>query len=149
MKKKEFNTTQQLNIDDLMKSIPVICSWCNKIYHIKQWQAEKGKQALASHGMCPECEKKQLEELQAMTAGTEPAVQENQQAPEATFKGTKVMNVDERAKTIPIVCSWCDKIYHMKQWQVDGGKRTGISHGMCPECEKKQQEELEKLKENN
>ena len=150
MNKKEFNTTQQLNVDELLKSIPVICSWCNKIYHIKRWQAEKGKQAIASHGMCQECEKKQLEELQSMTSGAEPShMDEQQQDIAPPFKGTKEMNVDEMAKTIPIVCSWCNKIYHMKQWQVEKGKRTGVSHGMCRDCEKKQLEELEKLKKNN
>lgn len=145
MKKNDFNTTQQLNVDDLLKSIPVICSWCNKIYHIKQWQAEKGKEAIASHGMCPDCEQKQEEEFQAMMDGNESSEQEQIVAP---FQGTKEMNVDDMPKTIPIVCSWCDKIYHMKQWQVEKGKRTGISHGMCPDCEKKQQTELEELQSN-
>jgi len=149
MNKKKFNTTQQLNVDELLKSIPVICSWCNKIYHIKQWQAEKGKQAIASHGMCQECEKKQLEELQAMTSGTELAQEDKQTPSEMPFKGTKELNVDEMSKTIPIVCSWCNKIYHMKQWQVEKGKRTGVSHGMCADCEKKQLEELERLKNSN
>ena len=64
--KDEFNRTQQLDIDDLVKSIPVICSWCNKIYHIKQWEVENGKRTGASHGMCPDCEKKQLEELRKL-----------------------------------------------------------------------------------
>ncbi len=54
---KESQSTIQLNVDDLMKSIPVICSWCNKIYHIKQWQAGKGEETIASHGMCYACDK--------------------------------------------------------------------------------------------
>jgi len=28
---------------------------------------------------------------------------------------------------------------------VKKGNTTGVSHGMCPECEKKQQEELQRL----
>ncbi len=119
---------------------------------MKQWQVEKGKQAVASHGMCPACEKKQLEELQALTAAEKGEVQQQKTqlspAKKAPFKGTKEMNIDDMTKTIPIVCSWCNKIYHIKQWQVEKGKRTGVSHGMCPICEKKQQAELEKLKSN-
>jgi len=130
-----FDRTQELNMDDLMKSIPVICSWCNKIYHIKQWQAEKGKQAVASHGMCPECEKKQLEELG-----------DDGDPPESSFNSTVVMDIDDMPKTIPIVCSWCNKIYHIQEWNVEGGRRTGVSHGMCPECEKKQYAELARIK---
>jgi uncharacterized protein YlaI len=135
---EEFNRTQQLNVDDLMKSIPVICSWCNKIYHIKQWQAEKGTQAVASHGMCPECEKKQKEELQQLNAAEPP--------PEPGFNNTIVLNMDDMPKTIPIICAWCNKIYHIQEWKVEEGKRTGVSHGMCPECEHKQNAELAKLK---
>ena len=67
----DFDRTQQLNLDDMVKSVPVICSWCNKIYHIKQWQAEEGQETIASHGMCPECEKKQLEELAGLKDDTE------------------------------------------------------------------------------
>lgn len=66
MAKKDFNTTQELNMDDLVKTIPVICSWCNKIYHLKEWQVDKGQQTGVSHGMCPECEIKQKEELRKL-----------------------------------------------------------------------------------
>ena len=58
---------------------------------------------------------------------------------------TEVINIDDMVKTIPIACSWCDKIYHIKQWQLAKGQKSGISHGMCPKCEKKQEKELEKL----
>ena len=156
MPKKDFNMTQELNMDDLVKTIPVICSWCNKIYHIKQWQVDKGTQTGASHGMCPECELKQLEELKQLNAAKNapddeepknasdtppPPPQQNLKA----LKRTKELNIDQMSKTIPIVCSWCDKIYHLKEWQVEKGRRTGVSHGMCPECELKQKEELRKL----
>jgi hypothetical protein len=66
------------------------------------------------------------------------------------FDRTRKVNVDDIVKTIPVVCSWCNKIYHIKQWSIAAGDRTGITHGMCSECEKKQKAELEKfLKENN
>lgn len=63
----------------------------------------------------------------------------------AEFDRTQEFNIDDMVKTIPVVCSWCNKIYHIKQWNVDSGKQTGVSHGMCPACEKKQQEELDQL----
>ena len=61
------------------------------------------------------------------------------------FDRTQEFNVDDMVKTIPVVCAWCNKIYHIKQWTVDIGQPTGVSHGMCPGCEKKQQDELEQL----
>lgn len=63
----------------------------------------------------------------------------------AEYDRTQEFNIDDMVKTIPVVCSWCNKIYHIKQWTVDSGKQTGVSHGMCPSCEKKQQEELDKF----
>ena len=62
----EFDRTQELNIDDMVKNIPVVCAWCNKIYHIKEWAVEIGKPTGVSHGMCPGCEKKQQEELERL-----------------------------------------------------------------------------------
>ncbi len=58
---------------------------------------------------------------------------------------TEVVDVKSMLKTIPIACSWCNKIYHLKQWQIEEGRRSGISHGMCPACVKEQEKELEKL----
>lgn len=42
-----------------------------------------------------------------------------------------------KKKLIPIVCSWCNKIYKVSEWQVDVDKKTGVSHGICDECLKK------------
>lgn len=152
MPKKDFSVTQELNVDELVKTIPVICSWCNKIYHLKEWQVEKGKQTGASHGMCPDCEQKQLEELQKLNKLKEQAKVEDGNSISAskiqTLKKTKELNIDQMSKTIPIVCSWCNKIYHLKEWQVEKGNRTGVSHGMCPDCEQKQTDELRKLQKN-
>ncbi len=144
--KDEFEKTQQLSIDDLVKTIPVICSWCNQIYQIKQWHAEKGVEAGASYGMCPECEKKQLDGIPSFSedevAEKKEVIKEAQ--PEVLpFDRTVVLNVEDMLKSIPIVCAWCNQIYHIKAWQVDEGKETAVSHGICPECEKKQQTELE------
>lgn len=37
-------------------------------------------------------------------------------------------------KTIPLVCSWCNKIYRIERWQFQENQRTGVSHGICPDC---------------
>ena len=152
MAKNDLNMTQELNMDELVKTIPVICSWCNKIYHLKEWQVDKGQQTGASHGMCPACEKNQLEELEKLNELKKQAKEKDKNEISVSkmhaFKKTKELNMDQMAKTIPIVCSWCDKVYHLKEWQVDKGSRTGVSHGMCPECEQKQTDELRKLQNN-
>jgi hypothetical protein len=58
---------------------------------------------------------------------------------------TEVININDMLKSIPIACSWCDKIYHIKQWQIAEGQRSGISHGMCPTCAEKQKKDLTNL----
>ena len=130
--KNNFDKTQQLNVDDLVKTIPVICSWCNQIYQIKQWHAEKGVEAGASYGMCPECEKEQLGE--APSAPEEEVVEEEivekVDSEEESFNRTVVLNVEDMMKSIPIVCAWCNHIYHIKAWQVDEGKEPAVSHGI-------------------
>ena len=52
---------------------------------------------------------------------------------------TQVISKEElkELKTIPIVCPWCNKIYKVTKWQVEKNRRTGISHGICPQCYKK------------
>ena len=152
MPKKDFSNTQELNMDELMKTIPVICSWCNKIYHLKEWQVDKGQETGASHGMCPDCEQKQADELNKLNELKNQAKQKESNSISVTkiqtFKKTKELNIDQMSKTIPIVCSWCDKIYHLKEWQVEKGNRTGVSHGMCPECAQKQTDNLRKIQKN-
>ena len=64
------------------------------------------------------------------------------------FERTTEVNVDNIVKTIPIVCSWCGKIYHIKKWTIEPGKPTGVSHGMCPKCAEKQKNELDKFLED-
>ncbi|MBN1863318.1 MAG: hypothetical protein JW808_00300 [Victivallales bacterium] len=66
-------------------------------------------------------------------------------SPRGARAKTEVVDVKGMLKTIPIACSWCNKIYHLKHWQIEEGRKSGISHGMCPDCVKKQEEELEKL----
>jgi hypothetical protein len=37
-------------------------------------------------------------------------------------------------KTIPVICPWCNKIFKLSTWEVDKDKKTGVTHGICPEC---------------
>ena len=37
-------------------------------------------------------------------------------------------------KTIPVICPWCNRIFKMSKWEVDKDKKTGVTHGICPEC---------------
>ncbi|OGV54420.1 MAG: hypothetical protein A2017_03840 [Lentisphaerae bacterium GWF2_44_16] len=51
---------------------------------------------------------------------------------------TQKIKMPMTAKTIPMICSWCKKLYDYKTWQVDESRRTGVSHGMCQDCLNKQ-----------
>lgn len=55
---------------------------------------------------------------------------------------TQKIKMPIKAKTIPMICSWCNKLYAYKTWEVEETRRTGVSHGMCPDCLKKQNEKL-------
>lgn len=37
-------------------------------------------------------------------------------------------------KTIPVICPWCNRIFKLSTWEVDKDKKTGVTHGICPEC---------------
>lgn len=58
---------------------------------------------------------------------------------------TEVININDMVKSIPIACSWCSKIYHIKHWQIAEGQRSGMSHGVCPACAEKQKEDFTNL----
>ncbi len=38
-----------------MKSIPVVCPWCNRIMRITNWKVGKNSRTAPSHGICPKC----------------------------------------------------------------------------------------------
>jgi acetyl-CoA carboxylase beta subunit len=44
-----------------------------------------------------------------------------------------------RTKKVWIICAWCRKKMYQKEVPADF---KGISHGICPQCYKKQLEEL-------
>jgi len=129
----QSNKTVKMKVEDLFKSVPMRCSSCGKVYDIKKLPVTEGEEITPGEGICPECEKRSSEE------------ENTSSKPERM--GTMVLkNIDAMPKTIPIVCSWCGEIYHLKQWKLQEGRRSGISHGICPECEAQQRAELEKLK---
>lgn len=41
-------------------------------------------------------------------------------------------------KTIPMICPWCNKVFKVSKWEVEFGRKTGASHGICDECYRKQ-----------
>ena len=58
----------------------------------------------------------------------------------STIKLSRDENIN---KSIPKVCSWCNKIYSIENWQVEDEKKTGVTHGICPKCADKLHFELE------
>ncbi|MFZ2658169.1 MAG: hypothetical protein WAX69_24770 [Victivallales bacterium] len=54
------DTTQIMSREFLeeMKTIPIVCPWCNRIFKVTKWQVERNKKTGVSHGMCPSCYKK-------------------------------------------------------------------------------------------
>ena len=52
-------------------------------------------------------------------------------------------------KTIPMICSWCNKLYHFEQVEVIDGKKTRPSHGICPGCLEKQKALISKASGDN
>jgi ribosomal protein L37AE/L43A len=43
-----------------------------------------------------------------------------------------------------IVCAWCNRVRHGREWRTERGQRNGpsVSHGICPECYQRQIERL-------
>lgn len=52
----DMHKTQKLEAPGkYLKSVPSVCSNCNKIYSINKLYAEDGKQVSISHGLCEKC----------------------------------------------------------------------------------------------
>ena len=136
-KRGKNDATLVMKASDILKNIPEVCSSCGKIFHLKEKRVPEGEKVTASTGLCPDCA---AGKKGGGGSGTSKKSSLERQ-------GTMVMNIDAMPKTIPIACSWCGNIYHLKQWQLEKGRRSGISHGICPECERKQREELDKIKD--
>jgi len=41
-----------------IKSIPIVCPWCNRLYSVARWKVELNRRTAVSHGICPDCYKK-------------------------------------------------------------------------------------------
>jgi len=54
----DMDKTQKIKNPIKMKSIPLICSWCKKVFEIRTWEVREDQKTGPSHGMCPECMKK-------------------------------------------------------------------------------------------
>ena len=51
-------------------------------------------------------------------------------------------------KTIPVICSWCNRIFKLSKWEVDRDKKTRVTNGICPECLEKTLKEAGNPKES-
>ncbi len=54
------DVTQVISRESLkeIKTIPIVCPWCNMIYKVAEWQVDRDKRTGISHGICPKCYKK-------------------------------------------------------------------------------------------
>lgn len=59
---------------------------------------------------------------------------------------TQRLSLDsDKSKSIPSVCSSCGKIYKIGTWEVERGRRTGVSHGLCRNCYDKLKESVDAM----
>jgi hypothetical protein len=49
-------------------------------------------------------------------------------------------------KSIPVVCSWCNKLFKITKWEIENEKKIRITHGICPDCSKEMKEKIELAK---
>ena len=47
------------------------------------------------------------------------------------------MPKQKEVKKIPVICSWCNKMYKIVNWKVEFGKKTAVTHGICRDCLRK------------
>lgn len=45
-----------------LKSVPIICSWCNTIFRVSEWEVSEDKMTRPSNGICDACKKKLKEQ---------------------------------------------------------------------------------------
>jgi hypothetical protein len=69
MDKDEFpSSTIKISRKDLEnKSIPVICSWCNAIFRISEWEVDEDTKTRPSHGICEVCKEKMKQKAKEET----------------------------------------------------------------------------------
>ncbi len=54
----------------------------------------------------------------------------------------KLPRVDFSLKSVPKICSWCNALYCIEDWDVNESKKTGVSHGICSNCFEKMEGDL-------
>jgi hypothetical protein len=59
--------------------------------------------------------------------------------PEENIDDTVRLSISKmEIKTIPMICPWCNRVFKVSKWEVEFGRKTGASHGICDECYRKQ-----------
>ncbi len=59
--------------------------------------------------------------------------------PEENTDSTVRLSISKmEIKTIPMICPWCNKVFKVSKWEVEFGRKTGASHGICDECYRQQ-----------
>ncbi|HBC87925.1 MAG TPA: hypothetical protein DCZ94_13305 [Lentisphaeria bacterium] len=43
----------------------------------------------------------------------------------------------KEVKKIPVLCPWCNNVFTLADYQVEQGKKTEVTHKICPKCLKK------------
>ena len=54
---------------------------------------------------------------------------------ESTIRLDPVGETEKRS--IPNICSWCNKIFKISKWEIESNQKAGVSHGMCSDCQDK------------
>lgn len=57
---------------------------------------------------------------------------------------SKIPLADSERKIIPVICPWCNKLFKLSKWNVYMHAKTGVTHGICPECFEKIIKDIEK-----
>jgi hypothetical protein len=60
-----------------------------------------------------------------------------------TTDETQKIKIPLKMKTIPMLCSWCGRIYELRVFEFQEHQKTGVSHGICPDCLARQREILD------
>ena len=43
----------------------------------------------------------------------------------------------KEVKKIPVLCPWCNQVFTLAGCEIEKGKKTEVSHKICPKCLKK------------
>jgi len=71
---------------------------------------------------------------------------DQEQDQHVTSSTMKIKRQDFKNKSIPVICSWCNTIFRISEWEVDEDTKTRPSHGICPTCSEKMKEQVKTAK---